>query len=927
MRKNIILFLFLFFLAFSSGVFAQTIRGKILDAQTGESIIGASVVLKDQRTKGTVSGLDGSFVITNVATFPVTLSVSFIGYKPQEIVVANATSIVVNLEEDQLSLNEVVILGSGGGRTEVSARAMEMNAMNVINIVSAKAIELSPDLTVGNVVQRVSGVSVERNATGEGQYAILRGMDKRYNYTLIDGIKVPSPDNKNRYIPLDIFPSDMLDRLDVTKSLTPRFEGDAVGGVINMVMKTAPDHFVLNGNLAMGYSQMFFNNPFYGFDWRAINYKSPMEMHGDDLMYNSTIADFSMKNMDPVKRSFVPNINAGFTIGNRFLNKRLGVMLAGSYQINHRGSSTLRTSVGTPSKTQVGKETGVTEREMCTQQYRLGTIAKIDYIFSDRHQLALNGIYTNLKSVQHRYSTSTSVNVDPQDFIQSASYRLQFRDQSILNASLKGLHRFSPKWTFDWTASYANATGQMPDRVNIGITQQHVVNGEIVSRTLLFGNSPPINRTWEHTFDHDISGYANGSYVIETGNINGNILFGGMYRKKDRTNFYNNYDLFPEGYLDDPLKRQIDVYDDTLFSEFDLTPYNPKGSASNPATYTASENIGGGYVEAEIRTGKFEILGGLRAEHTYHFYRVTYQSPIASLAIPDRKNNYLDLLPSIAVKYKLTPTQNLRLSYYHSINRPSYYEMVPFTVSGDTYTERGNPDLKRAQIDNIDFRYEIFPSPAEQIMAGVFYKNIKDPIEYAMQPLPNSQSPDLYYMPGNFGTATNYGMEFDFIKYFHSIGVKANYTFTQSGIKQPKNWFIDQEPIMVEQTRPLFGQSKHIWNATLMFRSSKMGLDAQFSTSYTGERLSYVSLFYNNDLWQEGYLQGDFSIDKRFKNGISIYGKLNNIFNTRQKEYIKASDPVNEGLPYQNPSSGKTFISREYYGQSFIIGFRFKFSK
>ena len=88
---------------------------------------------------------------------------------------------MIRLEESQLTINEVVIIGETGGRTDNSARAIEKFSMNVVNVVSARSIEISPDMTVGNVISRVSGVTIERNSSGEGQYALLRGMDKRYN--------------------------------------------------------------------------------------------------------------------------------------------------------------------------------------------------------------------------------------------------------------------------------------------------------------------------------------------------------------------------------------------------------------------------------------------------------------------------------------------------------------------------------------------------------------------------------------------------------------------------------------------------------------------------------------------------------------------------------------------------------------------------
>ena len=114
---------------------------------------------------------------------------------------------------------------------------------------SAKAIELSPDITVANVIQRMSGVTVERNSSGEGQYAILRGMDKRYNYTLVNGVKIPSPDNKNRFVPLDIFPSRDAGPSGGDQILDGEYGGDGIGGAVNLIMKDAPSGTPIYGQL------------------------------------------------------------------------------------------------------------------------------------------------------------------------------------------------------------------------------------------------------------------------------------------------------------------------------------------------------------------------------------------------------------------------------------------------------------------------------------------------------------------------------------------------------------------------------------------------------------------------------------------------------------------------------------------------------
>jgi len=112
---------------------------------------------------------------------------------------------------------------------------------------------LLPDITAAGALQRISGVTMQRTSnSGEAQYAIIRGMDKRYNYTLVNGIKIPSPDNKNRYVPMDIFPSELLARIEVIKALTPDMEGDAIGGAMNLVLKDAPEKLLVKATVSMG---------------------------------------------------------------------------------------------------------------------------------------------------------------------------------------------------------------------------------------------------------------------------------------------------------------------------------------------------------------------------------------------------------------------------------------------------------------------------------------------------------------------------------------------------------------------------------------------------------------------------------------------------------------------------------------------------
>lgn len=288
---------------------AHTLDGIVKDNKTGEPLIGTVVRVKELPNVSTTTGLDGSFTLHELPDKgKFTLIISYMSYKTKEMVVDVAkdygngsakdnkqgkeSQLIIDLEEDAKQLGEVVVTGHKEYHSDRSAIDLEKNAGTVLNVMSQQSIQLSPDVNVASVLQRVSGVTMERDASGEATYAILRGMDKRYNYTLVNSVKIPSPDDKNRYVPLNIFPSDLMDRLVVSKSLTADMEGDAAGGVVDMVMKDAPSHFQLQANAAIGYSDYFMKD---GRDYLSSNRgdftkKAPYEAFGKD--YKASMSDF-----------------------------------------------------------------------------------------------------------------------------------------------------------------------------------------------------------------------------------------------------------------------------------------------------------------------------------------------------------------------------------------------------------------------------------------------------------------------------------------------------------------------------------------------------------------------------------------------------------------------------------------------------------
>jgi hypothetical protein len=213
--------------AYAGGI----IKGNVTDKKSGEPLIGATVHIKSKKSNfklATSTGLDGSFTFKNIPTGQYEVEAKYISYKDEDkdVNVADGAIITVRLqlEAKGSELKEVQVMAAvSSGGTDQAARRIEQRADQVLNAVSARTIEVSPDITVANVMQRVSGVSVERSSNGEAQYPIIRGMEKRYISTLINGVKIPSPDNKNRYVPLDIFPADIIDRLRGLQITYPQY--------------------------------------------------------------------------------------------------------------------------------------------------------------------------------------------------------------------------------------------------------------------------------------------------------------------------------------------------------------------------------------------------------------------------------------------------------------------------------------------------------------------------------------------------------------------------------------------------------------------------------------------------------------------------------------------------------------------------------
>ena len=908
---------------------AHTLDGIVKDNRTGEPLIGSVIEVKELPSVKTTTGLDGSFTLHELPDKGrYTLVVRYISYKTREIPVDVSDKGIVNitLDEDLRELGEVVIKGHKEYHSDRSAIDMEKTAGNVLNVMSQQSIQLSPDVNVANVLQRVSGVTMERDASGETSYAILRGMDKRYNYTLVNGVKIPSPDDKNRYIPLNIFPSDLMDRLVVSKSLTADMEGDAAGGVVNMVMKDAPSHFQIQANAAVGASDYFWKD---SRDYLTSNrsyytHKSPYEVNGPE--YKTTISDFASGPTQIARQSMpAPNFVGGLSIGNRFWKDRIGVMLAGSIQNTFRGTERTYNSVKMASGEQAMYIYSLQHRYYSIHDLTAGVHAKVDLqLENNKFEWYNMYVRTNSKGVRYNNSVNTEY-ISSDSYTQDDETRSLSQTQSIFATHIKGTHHLTKDFTVDWAGIFSQAKSEDPDRVYLSLTNT-IQSAEGVDGSLWSGNknilkTMPKNmeRRFQHNTDKDWAGYINLTYNTQLGNdINALWKAGAQYRRKERGNRYYSYNFTPTD-----ISQKLDGNGFDQFAAIDWTCKTPYSQASQ-LNYDSKEHIGAAYIMTTLKSRWGELNAGLRAEHTNQIYTMLQKFRNMGQV---GEQSYWDWLPSASLKWTPTKKMNVRLSYYRSINRPGFYEIVPYQIMGEEYQEKGNPNLKRARIDNVDLRWEWFPSATEQVLAGVFYKYLQDPIEQVFVAADGKlgSGADAYYMPDNLGNAKNYGFEIDVVKYIRHFGIKANYTYTHSRITTSKREYKEgsaEYKTGVTQSRPLVNQAPHTANLSLLYKDTNYGWNAQLAASYTGTKLALVSPFKDADQWDKAMFGLDFSMEKKFPCGVSVFLKANNLLDAKRERYLKTVNQSN--LEYEGQRSDKTIVGTYKYGRTYLVGVRVK---
>ncbi len=399
--------LFIVCLAFPAA--AQTkgiIAGRVLDS-SGAVLQGAKIQLQPESVS-TASNAQGEFTLTDLAPGNYKVAVSYVGFEPFESEFALAAGEVKNVEArlKVSSQNEEVLVTAERPRGEAEAINRTRMADNVLQVLPAEVITSLPNANVADALGRLPSVTLER-IEGEGVYIQVRGTEPRLTNVTVDGITVPSPEPTVRQIRLDVIPADLVESVEINKTLAPNIDGDGIGGSVNMKTKTAGEFPTVTLYGLGGY-----NNILGG-------------------RYNDQF---------------------GGTVGHRFGKKRqFGALFGGSYDFNGRGIDNLQPAIDPASTFSKPIYDNNTIREYRYYRNRWGYAGSTDYKISQFSSIYLRGIYSNLQDYGDKWYYEPVSTSAPKFYTSSKR-----PDASITSVSLGGRHQLTGA-LFSWEVSAARA--------------------------------------------------------------------------------------------------------------------------------------------------------------------------------------------------------------------------------------------------------------------------------------------------------------------------------------------------------------------------------------------------------------------------------------------------------------------------------------
>lgn len=910
-----------FFLLTTSLVWSQgQIKGIVRDTQ-GNPITGAVLTL-DENNYYDTSDQEGKFQFYNVPNSAHTVKVNYLGYKELVQVVKVTSNQTLFLEltfDDSYKLEEVII--NSNIDAQASAYNTQKNKNNISQIVSGEQVEKYPDANIGDAIKRLPGINVQYDQ-GEARFANIRGIAPEYNSITLNGDRIPSAEAEKRYVQLDLIPSDMIEKIEVNKAVTPDMDADAIGGSINLETQKAGAKESFSGTIGSGYS-LLTEKPIY---------------------------------------------KGNITYTNRFEEGKVGLVIEASVLDKQTRSDDVEPLWDYTDEN--NKDASAFTNELQIRQYfverlRKSFSATLDFAINPNHNIYLSGMYNHRNDWENRYRLEfKDIEMDGLDYTaevvrqvkggSSDNKNARLEDQKMVAFKTGGEHLFN-KVKADWNLSVMQASEMRPNeryikfrKKNVEVTLDHSNIEEpqvkIIDPTLVdFSDEYGFKELTEQQQDvkeKDFNGKLNVELPLLTGANSSFLKLGTRFKIKNKYRDLSFHEYEPTAAYESTFEEN--AYASTrnqTFSNYQAGNYQVGSFVTNEflgnldlqnsqqfeesdeiaeeiaGEFEAKENVYAGYLMYTQNVGKIlTLVGGVRMEHTeltYSGYEYDGDETLTFSGI--QSDSYQNILPGLHVKVTPVDNLNLRVAFTNTIARPNYYDVVPYTNidTGDNILSKGNPSLLPTQSMNFDVMGEYFFKNIGVLSLGGYYKKLDNVI--AIENTRNYNYAGhvytIFQQPRNIGNGNLFGIEvglhrrLDFLPgVLNKLNITANYTINQSKLKDVNITGREAEEL------PISGTPKNLINASLGYDSKKIEMRISYSSAD-----AFIEEFGNEafyDRWYDKVQYLDFNTSYKFHKNWKFYVSLENLLNQPLRYY--------QGIESRTQQA-------EYYGVQAKAGVKFKF--
>lgn len=932
-------YIYYLLLLLSLNTFSQSITGIVMDEGNNEPLPFANVLIKGAKVF-TTTDIDGKFVL-KVQPGSYTAVFSFTGYTNIEMsdIVVNSnkdTFIQVTLKPESNQLQTVVIKTTSKKNSEVSVLNMQKKSFTLVDGLSIQSIKKAGDADVAAAIKRVPGISVQG-----GKYVYVRGLGDRYSKTTLNGMELPGLDPDRNTIPLDIFPTNLIENIIVKKSASADIGADFTGGTVDINLKDFSFSPEYNVNFSAGYNNdMHFNNNFLadsksGTDWRGkddgardlpidptIDFKpalpQPFVSANDAALLTENTKKLA-KQMKPLEETSGLDYNFGFSATNAFKLKKDGESSIGYIAaIGYRSETTFYEDFFRG--TYFLAPGGGTELELAQNsilgQKNTFVSTLLGVTFKDKK----NKISMNFIDLQNGESAAS--NIERQAFVENPHWGegsvITYTQRNLRSIPISGKHNIGDNlFSINW--KFAKSTSTVNDK---DFSRTIFETDEDNTFYLLSPNvtSAP-QKFWRDLDEKSTVAKLDFDVPVETKAFSGKFSLGASHIYKERDFSTKKFDILFSGGSEvlggDPnavlADENIWVQSTTQFVGTDGSFIS--GGFEEKNTYFSTAKNDAFYLSTELKFSEMikAVIGVRHESFNLNYTGVGLFGDVYDdeLFIDDN-----DLFSNINLIVSPTEKSNIRASYYQTTARPTFKEASAASlvdpVTETTFT--GNPDIKSSYIDNFDIRYEIFGEKSEMFAFSLFAKNFEDPIEIAVFDV---DTPDDFTVK-NRDKATVRGLEFElrknlltFNNYTFNVNANASYIVAKQTMDDDEYGArVIQAPpgVTISRERELQGQSPYLINVGLLAADSEKRIEAGIFYNVQGPTLDFVGFGSAPDIYSEPFHNFDFTASKVF-NGDKTTKKItfraqNLLQDKTQSYYIQNEQKV--GL-FRSFSPGLSF--------------------